>query len=326
VSTKRKSTFVLNEKVIITGLTCEFATDLMKHSYFASARQRGDVLNHGLRYEMLKAVKLFPRATRLVAYHTEEKTAIGFLYLEENTDWLYTIEYVFVDQKYRKMGLATNLINYALMLARELGAKKVNLNVASSSTKAIELYKKLGFRKIGQTFLVQGYLLGSAPLRLVKRTIMGQGCLTKLALKRKGLLFELETNSRKNRETLFGIYQRSMNQEWINFFEITPCNLINGSRHVWQPPFFRDALINELENSFALIFNLPFSSKATVELYGSSDSGVLSVLEDLLKILAKRGISFTQIALFNPINNAFSSLLEEKGMMTYEFVAMGQTL
>jgi ribosomal protein S18 acetylase RimI-like enzyme len=325
VSTKRKSTFVLNNKVTITELTREFATDLMKDSYFASAQQRGDVLNHGFRYEMLKAVKFFPRATRLVAYHTAEKTAIGFLYLEENTDWLYTIEYVFVDQKYRKMGLATKLINYAVMLARELGAKKVNLNVASSSIKAIELYKKLGFRKIGQTLLVQGYLSGSASSRFVKRTIMGQGCSTRLALKRKGRLFELETNSRKNRDILFGIYQRSMNQEWMNFFEITPCNLINGSRHVWQPPFFKDVLINDLANSFALIFNLPFSSKATVELYGSSDS-VLSVLEDLLKILAKRGISFTQIALFNPINNAFSSLFEEKEMMTFEFVAMGQTL
>ena len=74
---------ILNEKVVITQLTPEFAVDLMKHSYFVSARQRGDVLNHGLRYEMLKAVKLIPRATRLVAYHIEEKRAIGFLYLEE---------------------------------------------------------------------------------------------------------------------------------------------------------------------------------------------------------------------------------------------------
>lgn len=321
-----QNTPILNEKVVITQLTREFTVDLARHSYFFSALQRGDVLNHGLRYEMLKAVKLIPRSTRLVAYHTEEKTAIGFLYLEENTDWLYTIEYVFVDPKYRNIGLATRLLNYAMILAKEKGAKKVNLNVDSNSTKAIDLYGKLGFEKIGRTLLVQGYPSGSAPSRLIKRTIMGQGFSTKLALERKGQLYELETNSRKNRELLFSIYQRCVDRVWMDFFEINTCNLINGSRHVWQPPFFRDVLVNDLANSFALIFNRPFSSNATVELYGISDAVVLSVLKDLLKILANRGISFTQITLFNTSSNAFSGLFEEKEMTAFQFLAMGKTL
>jgi ribosomal protein S18 acetylase RimI-like enzyme len=326
VSTKRKNTFVLNEKVIIIELTREFTTDLMKYSYFASARQRGDVLNHGLRYEMLKAVKLIPRATRLVAYHTEEKTAIGFLYLEENTDWLYTIEYIFSDPRYRKMGLATRLLSFAMMLAKEKGAKKVNLNVAADSTKAIDLYNKLGFKEIGRTLLVQGYLSGSAPSRLIKRAIMGQGCLTKLALERKGQLSELQTNSIKGRETLFKIYRCCIDQAWMNFFEINSSNLINGSRHVWQPPFFKDVIINDLANSFAIIFNRPFSSMATVELYGASDAVILSVFEDLLKLLSNRGVSLTQITLFNPSTYALSSLLKGKKMMTFEFVSMGKNL
>jgi ribosomal protein S18 acetylase RimI-like enzyme len=326
VSTKRKSTFVLNEKVVITELTREFATDLMKYSYFASARQRGDVLNHGLRYETLKAVKLIPRATRLVAYHTEEKTAIGFLYLEENTDWLYTIEYLFSDPRYRKMGLATRLLNYAVMLAKEKGAKKVNLNVAADSIKAIDLYNKLGFKEIGRTLLVQGYLSGSAPFKVIKRAIVGQGYLTKLVMEKKGRLFKLQTNSIKNRETLFRIYQGCVSQEWADFFEINTNHLMNGSRHLWQPPFFRDVLINDLANSFTLVFNTPFSSKATVELYSTSYAIIPSVLEDLLRILTNRGISFTQITLFNPSHNVPSSWFEKKGMKTFQFVGMGKTL
>ena len=122
---KETKSLILAKEIALTQLTPEFTIDLMKHSYFFSAKNRGDVLNHGLRYEMLKALKLMPRATRLVAYHTKEKTAIGFLYLEENTDWLYTIEYVFVDPKYRKRGLATKLLKYAMILAKEKGARRL---------------------------------------------------------------------------------------------------------------------------------------------------------------------------------------------------------
>jgi ribosomal protein S18 acetylase RimI-like enzyme len=323
---KKQNIFILDKKIAITQLTPEFAIDLMRDTYFSSARRRGDVLNYGLRYEMLKAIKLIPRATRLVAYHVKEKTATGFLYLEENTDWLYTIEYVFVDPKYRRMGLATKLIQFALMLAKEKGAKKVNLNVACSSTKAIELYGKMGFRKIGHTLLAQRYLSGSPFSRLLRRTILGQGCLTKLTIERKSTLVELEANSRKNRDTLFDIYQRCMNQEWVDFFEINPNNIAKGSRHVWQPLFFKDVLINDLANSYALIFNSPLSSNVMVELYSISGAPVFSMLDDLLKVLAKRGVSFAQITLFNPNNNEVSSIFEEKGMMTFNFIGMGKII
>jgi ribosomal protein S18 acetylase RimI-like enzyme len=323
---KEQNTFSLGEKVAITQLTPDLAVDLMKHSYFVGAIQRGDVLNHGLRYRALKAVKLIPRATRLVAYNTEEKNAIGFLYLEENTEWLYTIEFVFVDPKYRNMGLGTGLLKYAIKLAKEKGAKKVNLNVASNSTRAIDLYKKMGFEQIGSTLLVQGYLVGHSISRVIKRVIMGQGCLTKLALERKGQVHELQTNLRQNRERLFNIYKHCVDQTWVDFFEISSNNLIDGSRHIWQPPFFRDVLIDDLSNSFALIFSLPFSSKARVELYGPSNTSISSMFEDLLKILAKRGISFVQIHLFNSSANALCGLFEEKGMATFHFVGMGKTL
>ncbi len=269
---------------------------------------------------------MIPHATRLVAYHTEEQAPIGFLYLEENTDWLYTIEYLFVDPKYRRQGLATRLLNNAIFIAKENGARKVNLNVDPNSTRAIELYEKLGFRKIGCTLLAQRFLSGSRPSRIIKRAILGQGCLTKLALGRKSRFFELKTNSRRNRNLLFSIYRQCIDRGWIDFFEINASNLVNGSRHVWQPPFFRDVLVNDLANSFALIFNRPFSSTATVELYSTSNAFIPSVLKDLLKNLANRGVSFAQINSFNVVNKSASNWFEEKGMMTFKFVAMGKDL
>jgi hypothetical protein len=155
---------------------------------------------------------------------------------------------------------------------------------------------------------------------------VGQGCFTKLALGKKDQLYELETNVKKNREALFGIYQRCMDQSWVDFFEINSSNLINGSRHLWQPPFFKDAFINDVGNSFALIFHPPFSLKSTVELYGASSNSILPMLDDLLKILINRGVSLMQISLFNPSINEYYSWLEEKGMQTFQFLCMGKAL
>jgi ribosomal protein S18 acetylase RimI-like enzyme len=323
---KEQNAVILAEKVKLTELSHKFAIHLMKHSFFNSAVQRGDVLSTGLRYKMLQALKLIPRATRLVAYHIEEQAPIGFLYLEENTEQLYTIEYVFVDPKYRRQGLATRLLNYAMLLAKEKGARKINLNVTAKSTKVIDLYEKLGFRKIGFTFLAQSFLSDSPTPRLIKRVFLGQGCLTKLALRRKNRLFEMKTNSRKNRSLLFRIYQQCMDRRWIDFFEINAINLTRGSRHVWQPPFFRDVLINNSFNSLLLIFSLPLSSRAMVELYSTSNTIIPHLLEDLLKYLSNRGVSFVQIYFFNPINKLTSKWFEKKVMMTFEFVTMGKAL
>ncbi|MCW3997066.1 MAG: GNAT family N-acetyltransferase [Candidatus Bathyarchaeota archaeon] len=319
---KEQNIPILHEKVAIAQLTSKFVLDLMSNNMLASS----GALNQGLRHRMLQAIKVIPNATKLVAYHTENKRAIGFLVLEENTDWLYSIKYVFVDPKYRKMGLGTRLVTYAMILAKEKGAKKVNLNVYLTHTKTIDLYRKLGFREIGPTLLGQGFLSASRPLRMIKRATLGMGHLTKLTLIKKGRLIKLQTNSKKNRKTLFRIYHRCMDQKWMDFFEINTNNLINGSRHVWQPPFFRDVLINDLGNSFALIFSQPFFQKATVELYSTSDAIIPSILEELLKILANRGISFTQITVFNPSDTVSLNWFKERGMRTFHFIGMGRTL
>ena len=319
---KEYKTSIFHKKVIITLLTPKFAIDLMSDFILANSK----VLNQGIKYWMLQAVKLVPHATKIVAYHTEDKCAIGFLCLEENNEWLYSIKYVFVDPKYRKMGLATRLLTYSMNLAKEKGAKKVNLNVYSTQTQTIDLYRKRGFKEVGATLLGQGSSSGFATLGVIKRTSARLGHLIKFAPIKKCQLFKLPTNSRKNRETLFSIYQRCVDQKWIDFFEINANNLINGSRHVWQPSFFKEVLINESANFFALIFNRPFFQTTTVELYSTSHVTVPSVLEKLLIILANRGIPFTQIMLFNHDNKSTLNWFKEKGMSTFQFMSMGKIL
>ena len=315
---------VFHEKVIIKHLTHEFAKDLRKQGkdYFGDS----GVLDQGIRYETLKAIGLTPRATRLVAFHTEDNRPIGFLCLEENTNWLFSIKFVFVNPKYRKKGVATRLLNYAIILAKEKGAKKVNLNVWPPKTSTINLYGKMGFKELGCTFLVQGYLSGNSPLEMARRMVMGLGLLTKFKLGKKNQLFQSEINSKKNREKIFSLYQRCVDQNWQEFFEVNAKNLMNGSRHVWQPPFFKHILINDTANSFALIFSRPFSQKATVEIYNTSEAVVPSLLEDLLKILVKKGIFITKITLFNKIDSRTSNWIAQKNMKIFRFKAMGKIL
>ena len=310
-----------HERVAITELTRESATDLRKHDFFTGS----EVLDLGLKHYIFQATNLIPRATRLVAFDTEEKRAVGFLCLEENTNWLHTIKYVFIDPKHRKKGVATRLLNHAMKIAAKKGARKVNLNVYPTETRAIELYIKLGFRKIGRHLLGQGFMPQSAPTRLIKRVLFGQGPLTKLK-RGQNRLFQMQTNSGKSRKRLYDIYRQHLDRDWIDFFEIDADNLINGSRQVWQPLFFKDVLVNHSVNSFALIFSRPFSYDATAELYGPSDIVIPSMLEDLLNTLANRGISFTKIALFNSSDDVALNWFEEKGMKTFQFVSMGKTI
>ncbi len=308
-------------KVNINQLTPQFSKDLRKHTFFAGA----DILNQGLFYNVLQSIKFSPHVTRLVAYDTEKKKAVGFISLEENTNTLYSIKYVFVDPEYRKAGIASRLLNTAFAVAKTKGATKVNLNVYITSTNAIALYKKLGFREIGYTILGQGYPSNFKPNKTIKRFIIGQGKLSYLGIEKESRLFQIQDNL-KNRKKLFEIYKRCIQQQWIDFFEVKPDTIINGSRQVWQPSFFRNILINDLGNSFAFIFNRPFSNKATVELYSTSAAFVPSVLEDILRILSNRGIPFAQIWLFHPNTEVAFNWFEKKGFKIFQFVGMGKTL
>lgn len=52
---------------------------------------------------------------------------------------------VFVDSRYKRKGVATKLLDYAIKLAKLQEAKKIRLSVYADNHAAIELYKKHGF-------------------------------------------------------------------------------------------------------------------------------------------------------------------------------------
>ena len=57
------------------------------------------------------------------------------------------LDHLCVDEKYRKQNIGTTLINEFSNIAKKKGAKLIMLNAFENNTKAINLYKKLGFRE-----------------------------------------------------------------------------------------------------------------------------------------------------------------------------------
>lgn len=55
-----------------------------------------------------------------------------------------------VSSKYQCLGIGTKLIHAAENLARELGLKKITLEVLESNQRAYMLYKRLGFSVLKQ--------------------------------------------------------------------------------------------------------------------------------------------------------------------------------
>ena len=162
----------VQDKITLLRLTSKFASELKP--VFRSNLEDTSVLRVGLTYRILETIRLLPHATKLVAYHADDKVAVGYITLEQNTKTLFSIKDVLVDPRYRRMGIASRLLEYVITLAKEKGAKKLNLNVDPSKTNVIEFYDALGFREIGYTRLIQGFLSDCSLSKVIRRIIFGQ--------------------------------------------------------------------------------------------------------------------------------------------------------
>ena len=65
---------------------------------------------------------------------------------------IYILYDLYVEQKYRKLGIAESLMNKASQWAKENGALRLDLLTAKTNTAGQHLYKKLGYKKVNQEF------------------------------------------------------------------------------------------------------------------------------------------------------------------------------
>ncbi len=85
----------------------------------------------------------------------KEKKVIGFIYLKKTlfskdppfkpVEYI-SIEDCVVEEQYRRQGVATSLIKAADSWAKQMGIKRMQLQVWANNEAAIRLYRKIGFK------------------------------------------------------------------------------------------------------------------------------------------------------------------------------------
>lgn len=308
------------DMVSIEPFKSEFASEL--NALFRSNSEDTTILNHGFKYNVLKALGYLPPVTRLVAYNARDKTPIGFIALEETAKTIFSIQFLFVNPNYRKLGIGTRLLEAAIAIAKKKGAEKLNLVVFTAKSGAIELYRRYGFREMGKTTLVQGFLPGFSVSNAVWRVLLRRSGLKSDPL--KNVLFA-SSMSAYVRKICFGIFRSCLGDDWVGFFQLTPDNLKYGSRNVWQPSFVK-ALVGRGDDCFALLFNQVFPFRDIIELFIEPGVALYPVLEDLLSILSSRGVGFTKFWLYGLTEDISVEWLSKSKMMAFDFVCMGKSL
>lgn len=77
-----------------------------------------------------------------------DNTVIGYAYCKITMDIdkkIALIDGIYVEEKYRNQGIATQIIEECKRWAAKMEAKILELNVVSKNENAINLYKKIGF-------------------------------------------------------------------------------------------------------------------------------------------------------------------------------------
>jgi hypothetical protein len=208
------------------------------------------------------------------------------------------------------MGVATCLINYALNLAKNRGAKRIFLTSDTDPlSTATRLYQKFGFRTISPNLILKG-----------------NGSTSNFRLQKNSPSFKLHLCSRRDYDSIFSIYKKSLSKEFIDFFKINSDNFINGISQDFQHFFSKNAFVNDSAESIALVFNLPFVHAATAELYSQSPLLFNDMLIALNKILSDRGIKHLTISLFNARAECILDLLRDRQFYPYKAIYMGKPL
>lgn len=87
----------------------------------------------------------------------EEEEIIGFLCYTKIYE-RFEIEYIYVEEKYRKKGYGYKIMNYISEEAKQSRAENITLEVSVENKNAIKLYQKCGFKIVA---VRKGYYKGT---------------------------------------------------------------------------------------------------------------------------------------------------------------------
>lgn len=99
----------------------------------------------------------------------DDNNLVGFIHISKLYETVDIVNIV-VDEKYRKQGIATKLIDYVLGLYNDI--EKVMLEVNENNVAAISLYEKNGFEVISK----RNNYYGSDAALIMKRVVENERC------------------------------------------------------------------------------------------------------------------------------------------------------
>ena len=126
-----------------------------------------DYLDDGISYFISKKIddlEKFCRDGSAIAIGAYEQRVLcaflwGYKYCFNGHDRIH-ITKLYVDETFRKKGIATSLIEFVEVLAMDQGVSEIDLNVNVRNSHAFELYKKSGFLE-ESVHMVKSVNLGS---------------------------------------------------------------------------------------------------------------------------------------------------------------------
>lgn len=111
---------------------------------------------YGQDFEYIKSIHFlkqrFDKKDSVIFIATDNDKFLGFTQLYPSftsigMQGIWILNDLFVNDKYRKHGVAQTLIDPVLTFSKETNRKKVILSTAYSNEKAQQLYEKLGFKR-----------------------------------------------------------------------------------------------------------------------------------------------------------------------------------
>ncbi len=108
-------------------------------------------------------IKSLPEyAVYLGAFEDEKMCGIGSMYVLFDEAQILNVA---VSEKFRKRGIGKNILDSLISCAAEKGAKTITLEVAHDNTRAISLYEKCGFSRVG---VRKGFYAGKDAIAMLK--------------------------------------------------------------------------------------------------------------------------------------------------------------
>ena len=111
---------------------------------------------HAYSVESLQELMSLPAWNNFTAFDDDEIAGNIMVHITPEDGSIGIIEDLFVPQKWRRRGIARNLLTTALTYFQDLGVHRVQLELWSANKNAFQLYRSFGFSSIDETEIAVG--------------------------------------------------------------------------------------------------------------------------------------------------------------------------